>query len=215
MSKGEITKMKNRKYFNLIEVTLAMGIAVIAIVILTGMLPAGLKNSRNAVAYDLSSNLLNGFADFYLQDENITTDPTWVQPTINTTKADYAAEGYYEEEIFGDEIITIHDSNPEPQIFRAVTPIYDSNGVALALAVDLKDLDGEIRVWVETTTAVHSDPQGGSNETDLSNRRTDRNGTAYDPTANVVNVIFELSWPLEKAYDKRQTTQIKRDITNL
>lgn len=197
--------LRMRKYFNMIEVTLAIVIVSLGLVGIMALFPVGMYSSRDA----LGDNYVNDASQLFLtyiklraKQNTITPPSDQTQADINTqwnntmasiltTKPDSTGSGETSNPLLSGagfsatEIPGIYYHNPSPGTpIKGLFRVYPGNANA-------NDFKAAVRIWRKgTNTAIY---KGGTPE-----------WTYYSPPDTVSCALYiEFSWPVEKPYDRR------------
>ncbi len=179
--------MKNKikiKFFNLVEIALAIAIAGIGITGILALFPVGFKANQDSVARNYTSDAIENFYTYLRTaakndwDNFIVSNtlmPTQIQDQLGGTEGTDTALTNYTEKVPG-----IYQHNTQAGLYR----IYQGS-------TNIKDFYSAARVW---KTKVQTSFYSG-------NGWTSWNDSGYDYAAGI---NIELSWPVQKTIDKRE-----------
>ena len=180
LRKGDIMKKFKKIPFNLIEIVLAITILVVGTVSVIALLPVGLSENRKAIVQNNAAHSAESmFA--YISNHISHSNNNW------SSFVDNFPVGKPDSKLTGEENLTALSGN-----------IYDYENVNGVYAVKLKtgthnDMTGEVLVW---TSEVQKTYFAG-------NLITDAEGNTGLGSDSIIGINIELSFPVEKPYDKR------------
>lgn len=186
-----------RHNFNLIELTLAIGVVGIGFTGIVSLFPTALKATRDAIGDNYCSYVANQFLVYVARSCN--------DPTKNYGSG---ARDFWQEYIYPAPVSAIPDSCPseadETAAAFETTPeesgVYASDNPGLYRirqgTSTLVDFQATIRIWKSTIKNMYIYNQNYSEIT-------------YD---YAVNLNVEVSWPSEKPYSKREKRYYNLEI---
>ncbi|MFA6099243.1 MAG: hypothetical protein WC808_06965 [Patescibacteria group bacterium] len=219
---------KNIKFFNMIEVALAMAIIAFGMTSILGLFPVGLNACRNAVAENYSadaveqfSSYLKGYAEasrtnfdqlfgFYADTKPVATAVACTDATNDFLKGvslgvDHSGTAYTPTPIVtGWTIFPAKSAALKNVYFVAAGPGNYMNPAGVIFPTT--DFTGMILVWKSQLTYYRPNGNGAAPPNGWMSVTDD----AY-ATGAVLNI--EVSWPLEVPYDTRQKRTFYIEVT--
>ena len=194
-----------KKFFNMIEVTLAIAVVGIGMASIMALFPVGINSSRDAIAENYAADCAEQFIA-YIERECKGNASYWA----NTLQKAYSANGFYTLDVtsgtpfFNQGIETfkpIPVSTEEKNIFHLDTPNANNNSIYRITqgSTICTDFDAVIRIW---KTPVVSTLYSG-------------NWTSYTdnpPYSASAGLNFEVSWPTDKPYAARSKKYYYKEI---
>ncbi|HBC88040.1 MAG TPA: hypothetical protein DCZ94_13910 [Lentisphaeria bacterium] len=184
-------------YFNLIELTIAIGVVGIGFTGIISLFPEALKTTRDAIGENYSSYVANQFLIYIARSCN---DPT------NNYQGN--TKDFWEEYIYPADTLPIPESCPTGADETAATfatsaeegGIYTSDNPGIYRVrqgtSNLVDYQATIRIWKSTIKNMY-----------IYNQNYSEIGYEY-----AVNLNIEISWPSEKPYGNREKRYYMMEI---
>lgn len=190
-----------KKFFNMIEITLAIAVVGIGMTGVMSLFPVGLQATRDAIGDNYASYSADALISYLTQQSQAnwttvigTSDTTGIiratPPTISETP-DSASNWTLPDEtaLNGKSICTSSKWGTPAAIDLDVLKIYGLfQGTANGSVVEVADFAAHARVWKSQVSGVWT---FSSNAAPIS----------YD---KAVKLNIEISWPVEKPYSKRE-----------
>lgn len=187
------------RFFNLIELTIAIGVVGIGFTGILSLFPVALNSTRDAIGENYSSYVANKFLIYVARNCN---DPS--------KKFDSNTKDFWEEYILSDLSTAIQETCPNgaaetSAVFSATAAegnIYTSDNPGIYRVVQgsnsppITDFRATIRVWKAT----------------VKNMCIYQKNYPEIDYAYAVNLNIEISWPSEKPYDKREKRYYTLDL---
>jgi len=190
--------MKTTKPFNMIEITLALGIIAIGVVAVLGLFPIGAAAGRDAIAETYAAetaNQLMSWLEFKFRD----TGTDWATfrdtlPSSEPTEADFDATA---QTGTGGTIFRGTTSGSANGTYKVIRYV-DVGGTAeeYDAGTDILDFDSAVRVW---RSSVSIDTASG----------TVAVGSDY-----AVQLNIEVSWPYQLDYADRNIAEYNLELFN-
>jgi hypothetical protein len=181
-----------KRYFNMVEVALAMAVVGLGIAGIMSLFPVGLNASRDAIGDNYSADATNDFIQYIIQFARV-SDTNWdVLKGLPTSNPGEAGEGA-SADLTG-------WTNPIPQYPQ----VYMKNGVSYLFRIyqgkDIPtntDFRGAIRLWISPVTVNYF-----SGSWQVGNISSD----------DAIGLNIEISWPVERPYDQRSKRFIYTEV---
>jgi len=181
---------KINNFFNLVEVTLSIGIIAIGITGVMSLFPIGFNATRNAIGETYSAYAANQFLAYLARNCN---NPTKVYPSGTPTR------DFWEEFIYPAPSSEIPETRPSEA---------DESSATFTL------LSGDTMIYSSDSPGLYRIKQGTSNITDfhatvriwrskIENLYIFNNNVAEIDYQYGVKFMVEVSWPVEKTYARR------------
>ncbi len=203
--------MRQKKYFNMIELALAIAVIAVGISSIMVLFPVGINSTQDAVANnninDVAEQIIAQIKAYAMKNpandwrtDAASTDFVRKMPTTKPAApglADFSA-------VLADQP-TISRSSVSDYCFRAVQVSTLTDG---GNTVPRIDFDAGVRVWRSSVNDFSGLPGGtvpnaGATPTISSGSSTAPSGNPAEPNRYFAIINIEISWPLEWSYEAR------------
>ena len=190
-------KTRSKYYFSMIELVLAIGVAVIGMLCVLALMPVGLNAGRDAVADNYLPDMANMMISYIRIQSDIDSDfAENVLPAAKPSAND--SEGYFypDEGTWGDSIFGGSKNNAGGLVLAT-----DEDGEYLVVqqviidGVTVPEFTGVMKVWRDNSSTLLSE--------DLVSGASPLVNADGDEYYKYVPVVVEVSWPAEFPYQRR------------
>ena len=204
--------MKKQRFFNMIEVLLALAISAVGITGILGIIPLGLRANRDAMADTFVTDIANSyFAYLNLEASKAASFEAFVTSGIPFSLVSFSNSV---------------ETSDDVTVSTAQNPIDDLP----ARTIELQDIDRDGVTWAEGEAGTHkylkiTVGKAGENvlpdfEADICGWKSypndipDVDNANADGKRNLIRVYLEVSWPVNVPYAKREKRTFVREYFN-
>ena len=192
--------------FNLIEITIALGVIAIGVVAILGLFPIAANSTRDAMAETYAAQVAEQLTSY--TEQSFRKDWTTALAGLGTSKPDTAYGAGTAVPGTGDTIFDFSTAPAVPGKYRVIRYIDLSSpkNDVFDSGTDIQDFEAMVVVWRSIPTIFDRDGNGAFGGPDSLD--TDGDWDADDETIAygiAVQLNVEVSWPAQVDYAKRKS----------